>query len=127
MEASRRGSWVFVTGLLAAMALVLAGCGSAGVDGSFAGPGGPGGGGGGGGTGLAILSWDANDEPDLGGYRVYYGLAPGVYQSAIDVGLATTATVTSLETGNRYYFAVTAYDTSGNESGYSTEVFKDVM
>jgi hypothetical protein len=73
----------------------------------------------------AILTWDANDwtiDPDLAGYKVYWGLLPGVYSEAIDIGLVIpqgipTYTVTPLLDGT-YYFVVTAYDTSGNESGY---------
>lgn len=121
-------------GLFAAAALALAGCGSGGaVDGGGAGanlgggppppaPPGPE-------TGATpvLLSWDANTEPDLDGYRLYYGVAPGTYQNVLDVGNVTTATVTSLQPGTRYFFAVTAYDVSGNESGFSNEVFKDVL
>jgi len=67
------------------------------------------------------LAWDANTETNLGGYKVYYGSASRAYGAPIDVGKVTTYTVTGLGTGT-YYFAVTAYDTSGNESGYSNEV-----
>jgi hypothetical protein len=59
---------------------------------------------------------------DLAGYQVYYGLAPRFYDVAVDVGLATSAVLSDLEAGRTYYFAVTAYDTSGNESVFSTEV-----
>jgi len=71
----------------------------------------------------AILSWNANSESDLAGYKVYYGTSSGNYGNPIDVGNQTTYTVTGL-TGSTYYFAVTAYNTSGTESGYSNEVSK---
>lgn len=78
----------------------------------------------------AILAWDAVTSPNLGGYRVYYGTAPGTYFQAagqgINVGNVTTYTVTGLGSGTRYYFSATAYDTSNNESVYSNEVFKDI-
>jgi hypothetical protein len=78
----------------------------------------------------AILSWDAVTDANFSGYRVYYGTAQGTYiQSAaqgINVGNVLTYTVSGLNSGSRYYFAVTAYDTLGNESTYSNEVFKDV-
>jgi len=78
----------------------------------------------------AILAWDTVTATNLSGYRVYYGTAPGAYIQAsgqgIAVGNVTTYTATGLSRGTRYYFAVTAFDTSNNESTYSNEVFKDV-
>jgi hypothetical protein len=71
------------------------------------------------------LAWDTNTEPDLAGYRLYYGTASGHYQFVIDVGKATTYTVSGLAIGT-YFFAITAYNRSGLESGYSNEVSKDI-
>jgi hypothetical protein len=68
----------------------------------------------------AYLTWNANSESDLGGYNVYYGTAPRSYGTPINVGNVATYTLTGLNPGT-YYFAVTAYDTSGNESGFSNE------
>ena len=68
------------------------------------------------------LEWDPNSEPDLAGYKLYYGTASGNYTNAIDVGNQVTYTVTGLNPGVTYYFAVTAYNTSGFESDYSNEV-----
>jgi len=42
------------------------------------------------------------------------------------VSTTTTFTVAGLTTGTRYFFAVTATDSLGNESGFSNEVFKDI-
>ncbi len=72
-------------------------------------------------AGDAILSWKANTDSDLAGYNLYYGTASGSYGTPIDVGNQTTYTVTGLGPGT-HYFAVTAYNTSGNESGFSNEV-----
>ena len=58
----------------------------------------------------------------MAGYKVYYGTGSGTYGSPINVGKVTTCTLNSLTPGQTYYIAVTAYDTSDNESGYSTEV-----
>ncbi|RJQ14299.1 MAG: hypothetical protein C4560_12655, partial [Nitrospiraceae bacterium] len=73
------------------------------------------------------LAWDppttnSDGSPltDLAGYKVYIGAGPGEYFQDIDVGDITSYTVSGLAVP--YYFAVTAYDTSGNESGYSDEV-----
>lgn len=69
-----------------------------------------------------VLSWDANQEPDLAGYRIYYGTASGSHSVKIDVGKINSYTLTHLETGRTYYFSATAYDTSGNESGFTEAV-----
>lgn len=68
------------------------------------------------------LAWDPNTEPDLAGYRVYYGTAPREYVDSIDVGNITTYQLDYLLDGVTYFIAVTAYDTSGNESDFSHEV-----
>jgi len=57
------------------------------------------------------LAWDANTEPDLAGYMIYYGFATRSYDYVVDVGDQTTFTLSGLEDGYTYYFAVTAYDT----------------
>jgi Fibronectin type III domain len=64
-------------------------------------------------------AWDQNTEPDLAGYKLYYGNASGDYAEVIDVGNTTMYTVTNLTAGDTYYFAVTAHDTSGYESEHS--------
>ena len=68
------------------------------------------------------LAWDPNPEPDIVGYRVHYGPASGSYRVHLDAGLNTTYTVANLPDGGTYFFSVTAYDSSGNESGFSNEV-----
>ena len=68
------------------------------------------------------LAWDANTSSGIAGYKVYYGTSSGSYPSVIDVGNNTTYTVLNLQNGTTYYFAVTDYDISGNESGYSNQV-----
>jgi hypothetical protein len=74
-------------------------------------------------AGEATLSWDPNAEPTLAGYKIYYGTTSGTYGAPLNAGNATTFTVTGLGPGT-YYFALTAYDTSGIESGFSNEVSK---
>lgn len=84
-------------------------------------------------AGTAKLSWDANTEPDLDGYKVYYdtsshasGTCPGDYGNSYDVtDNVTTHWFDTLTPGQTYYFRLTAYDTSANESVCNaTEVSK---
>ncbi len=72
------------------------------------------------------VSWEANKEPDLAGYKVYYGQESGKYLAHIDVKLALKHAFNNLAEGQTYYFAVTAYDTAGNESAFSVEVSAQV-
>ncbi len=78
------------------------------------------------GPGEVRLAWDANTEADLAGYRVYHGFTPGAYSAPEDAGNVTTWTVTGLVPG-KYFFAVTAYNAAGVESGYSNEVSTTVL
>jgi len=74
------------------------------------------------------LAWDPVTAPNLAGYRIYYGTAPGAYIQPLGQGLNASApayTVTNLQPG-KYYFAVTAYDMSNIESGFSNEVSKSI-
>jgi hypothetical protein len=68
------------------------------------------------------LAWDPNSEPDLAGYKLYYGTASGVYTHTNVLGLVTNTAVSGLSEGVTYYFAVTAFNTSGLESDFSNEV-----
>ena len=68
------------------------------------------------------LAWDSNTENDLAGYKVYCGTRSRDYDFAIDAGNTTYYTVRGLEPETRYYLALTAYDTSRNESDFSGEV-----
>ena len=69
-----------------------------------------------------IVQWSPNHESDLAGYKVYYGTASRSYSQITPVGLNTTCQISDLESGNEYFFAVTAYDSAGNESQFSNEV-----
>jgi hypothetical protein len=68
------------------------------------------------------VSWDANTENDLAGYRVYYGLSAGKYENVITIGNATSQTIGNLSGGSTYYFVITALDQAGNESRPSQEL-----
>jgi hypothetical protein len=68
------------------------------------------------------LAWDQNLEPELAGYRIYWGTSSGNYTFSKDVGKVTTGTITGLDEGKTYYFSATAYDSSNNESDYSNPI-----
>ncbi len=83
-------------------------------------------------AGQASLSWaapvtnsDGTALTDLVGYKVYYGTASGNYTQDVGVENVTNYTVSNL-TGGTYYFAITAYDISGNQSAYSNELSKTI-
>ena len=68
------------------------------------------------------LIWNANPEPELAGYKVYYGTVAGVYTQSVDIGNQTTATLTNLSVGVTYFSVVTAYDAQRLESPPSVEI-----
>jgi hypothetical protein len=83
--------------------------------------------------GEANLSWNANKEPDIAGYRIYYGTVsrqgdcpPGGYPEKIDVGNKTTYKVDNLKKESTYYFSVTSYNKGGKESCFPQEVSKTI-
>jgi type IV pilus assembly protein PilY1 len=73
-------------------------------------------------AGQIRLAWDPNVEPDVAGYKIYYGTSFRSYTGSVDVGNVTSYTLTGLSQGQTYYIAITAYNKSGSESGYSMEV-----
>ena len=88
------------------------------------------------------LQWDPNTEPDLAGYKIYYGTESGNYNgtnatgtcepdcdSPISVPTGSLGdqnnpgfTLTGLDDSEVYFFVVTAFDTEGLYSGYSNEL-----
>ncbi len=70
----------------------------------------------------ATLTWDANTEEDLSGYRLYYGTSSGSYSNNVDVGDKTSHSLSGLKSGQTYYIVARAYDSSGNESNDSSEM-----
>jgi hypothetical protein len=72
------------------------------------------------------LAWDPNQETDVAGYKVHYGTFSRTYQHTVDVKGFTSCTISGLEEGQTYFFAVTAHDTHDNQSDYSAEVMYTV-
>jgi hypothetical protein len=68
------------------------------------------------------LSWNANSEPDLAGYRVYRSTTADGGYDEISSGLVPATTYTdTVPNAGTYYYVVTAVDLSGNVSGNSNE------
>ncbi len=68
------------------------------------------------------LTWNPSNPP-IAGYNVYRGTTPGAYSkinSTLDANPAYTDT--TVTAGATYYYAATAVNSSGQESGYSTPV-----
>lgn len=78
------------------------------------------------------FSWTPNSEADLAGYNIYCGVETGVLPTKINMELPSIEqgqvvyTLNAADCGivenGTYYFAATAYDNGGNESGMSQEV-----
>jgi len=77
------------------------------------------------------LAWDSSSEADLAGYKLYIGTSTRRYSATFDLKLADLpdqsnpqweVSYPGFKNGGTFYFAVTAYDLAGNESGYSNEV-----
>jgi fibronectin type 3 domain-containing protein len=73
------------------------------------------------------LQWDANTETDLAGYKVHFANYSGnEYQfTSLRPPIPTTATtytVTGLDPLKKWFFRVTAINTSGMESAFSNAV-----
>jgi len=84
--------------------------------------------------GTALISWtpptentDSSPLTDLAGYKIYYGTTPGNYGIPITInnpGLSSYL-VENLASSN-WYFVMVAFNSSGIESSYSTEVSKTI-
>ena len=69
-----------------------------------------------------IIEWYPNGEYDLAGYQVWRGRDGANFDNLADVSENATRYIdTTVRNGETYYYAVTAYDTDGNESELSPE------
>lgn len=75
-----------------------------------------------------VAFWNANPETDIAGYKVHFGQTSGIYSIINNVGLTATPTSPLVQLSTfglaegQWYFAVSAYDLAGNESGLSLNI-----
>ena len=77
------------------------------------------------------IGWDSNSEPDLEGYKLYnrerspcppYNHVDTYSEMDLINPLYPVVKIIDLDKNITYYFVITAYDTSGNESDFSNVV-----
>jgi fibronectin type 3 domain-containing protein len=80
------------------------------------------------GSAAVELSWSINVEPDLTGYRVYRSEQEGARGTLLTPDLLPSPAYrdNSVQTGQRYWYTVTAVDRAGNESTPSPAVAVEV-
>jgi hypothetical protein len=85
-------------------------------------------------SGTATIAWtapttrsDGTALTNLAGYRIYYGVGPNTFDNVIDVNTVgvTNFVVENLSSGT-WYFAVSALDSTGAESGLSAAATKTI-
>jgi Fibronectin type III domain len=67
------------------------------------------------------LAWNASADPNVAGYKIYYGTVSQTYTNSVDVGNVTSVVIPGLVAGTTYYFAATTYTAAGVESQFSNE------
>jgi hypothetical protein len=66
------------------------------------------------------LTWSPSTTIDVAGYDVYRGLISDGPYTMLTTTAATTYTDTDVQSGQTYYYALTAVDSNNDESAYST-------
>lgn len=81
------------------------------------------------------FSWIPNSASNIVGYKIYYGTTSGgAYPNYVDIKTNVPdpndgrihGTVSGLTDGITYYFVCTAYNDTGRESAYTSEVVHTV-
>lgn len=80
-------------------------------------------------TSDVYFAWNANSESDIAGYKIWAGRSTGGYShsaSPKDMGNVLTGFYTVDDNG-QWFFALTAYNTAGTPSDFSTEIFNSFV
>ena len=72
-----------------------------------------------------VLQWQSNEEDDLAGYTIYCASSQPDHDLIVDLGNVTECELTNLALYENvaYGIALTAYDSSGNESDFSDPLY----
>lgn len=70
--------------------------------------------------GMTMLRWNAGDEPDVAGYRIYRGVSAGFVPGPQSFVAATAETSFFDSPGVPYAYKLTTTDVHGNESPHTT-------
>lgn len=73
-------------------------------------------------AGSVALGWNANPETNIQRYELQWGSASGNRPNTVNAGTNLSASVSGLNPGTTYYFAVVARNTLGQASSPSTEI-----
>jgi hypothetical protein len=68
-----------------------------------------------------VVGWEETQAQDVAGYKVYLGPASRHYEKCYVTDIANGTIINNLPPYRDIYIAVTAFDSSGNESDYSPE------
>jgi hypothetical protein len=68
-----------------------------------------------------VVAWDANDEPDILGYTVAWGIGSRAYGRSVTVGAAVTSVTLHVPHGTTYVGAA-AFNTERHASAYGDEI-----
>lgn len=69
------------------------------------------------------LSWNASTSSNVVGYNIYRGTVSGANYGLQNSMIASTSYMDStVQSGQTYYYVVTAVDSTGKESPYSNQV-----
>jgi fibronectin type 3 domain-containing protein len=68
-----------------------------------------------------VLTWTASTGTDVAGYNIYRGTKSGGPYVKIGTDNALDFTDAVVTSGSTYFYVVTAFDSSGNESANSNE------
>lgn len=74
------------------------------------------------GAASVTVAWDPALDEGIAGYRVHAGTASREYRRVFSVTEGTAVTISNLVRGVTNYFAITAFDAFGQESGFSDEI-----